>query len=44
LVQAQWTGERSEAAKASYERYARAFDDPKDLELLREAAPWLNAV
>lgn len=44
LVQAQWTSERSEAAKASYERYARAFDDPKDLELLREAAPWLNAV
>ncbi|MGB6986707.1 MAG: ATP-binding protein [Candidatus Aquilonibacter sp.] len=44
LVQAQWTGERSEAAKASYERYARAFEDPKDLELLREAAPWLNAV
>ncbi len=44
LVQAQWTGERTEAAKASYERYARAFEDPKDLELLREAAPWLNAV
>lgn len=44
LVQAQWTVERPEAARASYERYARAFDDPKDLELLREAAPWLNAV
>jgi ABC-type cobalamin/Fe3+-siderophores transport system ATPase subunit len=44
LVRAQWNGERPDAAKASYERYARAFDDPKDLELLREGAPWLNAV
>ena len=44
LVQAQWTVERPEAARASYERYARAFEDPKDLEALREAAPWLNAV
>jgi hypothetical protein len=44
LVQAQWTVERPEAAKASYERYARAFEDPEDLEMLREAATWLNPV
>jgi hypothetical protein len=44
LVQAQWIGERQEAAKASYERYARAFEGTSDLELLRAAAPWLNAV
>ncbi|HEX8807057.1 MAG TPA: ATP-binding protein, partial [Candidatus Aquilonibacter sp.] len=44
LVQAQWMVERPEAAKASYERYARALEDPDDLELLRAAAPWLNAV
>jgi hypothetical protein len=44
LVRAQWTIERADAARASYERYARAFDDPADLEALREAAPWVNAV
>ena len=44
LVQAQWTVERPDAARASYERYARAFEDPRDLEALREAAPWLHAV
>jgi len=44
LVQAQWTVERPDAARASYERYARAFEDPKDLEALREAAPWLHPV
>jgi len=44
LVQAQWSVERPEAARASYERYAHALEDPHDLELLREAAPWLNAV
>ncbi|HTU71666.1 MAG TPA: ATP-binding protein [Candidatus Baltobacteraceae bacterium] len=44
LVLAQWTVERHEAAKASYERYAQAFADPRDLQLLREAAPWLRAV
>lgn len=36
LMLAQWTVERPEAAKASYERYSHALDDPKDLELLRE--------
>jgi predicted ATPase len=44
LVQAQWMVERPEAAKASYERYARALQDPSDLEQLRAAAPWLNPV
>ena len=44
LVEAQWTVERPDAARASYERYARAFDDPNDLRALREAAPWLNPV
>ncbi len=43
LVEAQWM-ERPEAAKASYERYARALEDPSDLELLRAAALWLNPV
>ncbi|MGB6060874.1 MAG: AAA family ATPase [Candidatus Aquilonibacter sp.] len=42
LVQAQWSVERHEAAKASYERYARAFEDPHDLQVLRDAAPWLT--
>lgn len=42
LVQAQWSVERHEAAKASYERYARAFEDPDDLQVLRNAAPWLT--
>lgn len=42
LVRAQWSVERHEAAKASYERYARAFEDPHDLQLLRNAAPWLT--
>jgi AAA ATPase domain len=43
LVQAQWSVERHEAAKASYERYAHAFEDPHDLQLLRNAAPWLTS-
>ena len=42
LVQAQWSVDRHEAAKASYERYARAFEDPHDLQVLRSAAPWLT--
>jgi hypothetical protein len=42
LVQAQWSVERHEAAKASYERYASAFEDPHDLQVLRNAAPWLT--
>ena len=42
LVQAQWSVERHDAAKASYERYARAFEDPHDLQVLRNAAPWLT--
>ena len=40
LVQAQWMVDRHEAARASYERYARAFDDPRDLQTLYDAAPW----
>jgi predicted ATPase len=40
LVLAQWAVDRRDAAKASYERYARAFADPNDLAKLREAAPW----
>jgi AAA ATPase domain len=40
LVLAQWSVDRHDAARASYERYTRAFIDPTDLEKLREAAPW----
>ena len=42
LVRAQWMVDRHEAARASYERYARAFEDPPDLQVLRDAAPWLT--
>jgi hypothetical protein len=42
LVRAQWMVDRHEAARASYERYARAFEDPTDLQVLRDAAPWLT--
>ena len=41
LVRAQWSVDRRDAAKASYERYSRAFDDPRDAQALRDAAPWL---
>jgi len=40
LVQAQWMVDRHDAARASYERYARAFEDPRDLQVLYDAAPW----
>ncbi|MGD0969531.1 MAG: ATP-binding protein [Candidatus Aquilonibacter sp.] len=40
LVQAQWMVDRHDAARASYERYARAFDDPRDVQILNDAAPW----
>lgn len=40
LVQAQWMVDRRDAARASYERYAHAFEDPRDLQVLRDAAPW----
>jgi hypothetical protein len=40
LVQAQWMVDRHDAARASYERYARAFEDPRDLQILDDAAPW----
>ena len=40
LVQAQWMVDRHDAARASYERYARAFEDPSDLQALHDAAPW----
>jgi hypothetical protein len=40
LVQAQWMVDRHDAARASYERYARALDDPRDVQVLRDAAPW----
>jgi hypothetical protein len=43
LVRAQWVVDRHEAARASYERYARAFEDPGDLQALHDAAPWLTA-
>ena len=39
LVQAQWTVDRRDAARASFARYAQAFDDPRDLELLRASEP-----
>jgi hypothetical protein len=40
LVQAQWMVDRHDAARASYARYASAFEDPRDLQTLRDAAPW----
>ncbi len=40
LVQAQWTVDRRDAARASYERYSRAFEDQRDLQVLYDAAPW----
>jgi hypothetical protein len=43
LVLAQWAVERTEVARASYERYAQALTDPRDLQQLRDAAPWLQA-
>jgi hypothetical protein len=43
LVSAQWAVDRRDAAKASYERYTRAFVDADDLRALRDAAPWAQA-
>jgi AAA ATPase domain len=43
LIRAQWAVDRRDAAKASFERYTRAFVDPVDLQQLREAAVWENA-
>jgi hypothetical protein len=40
LVRAQWMVDRQDAARASYERYARAFEDPRDLQILYDLAPW----
>jgi hypothetical protein len=43
LIEAQWTVNRRDAARASYQRYEQAFSDPADRAQLRAAAPWLRA-
>jgi hypothetical protein len=40
LVRAQWMVDRQDAARASFERYAQAFEDPRDVKILNDAAPW----